>query len=42
MTGYLLDTNIISNLIKPFPSPSLLAWMSAQEDAQLFIASVTL
>jgi toxin FitB len=42
VTGYLLDTNIISNLVKPDPSPLLLAWMARQQDADLFIASVTL
>jgi len=39
---YLLDTNIISNVIKPIPSESLLAWMSDQRDEDLFIASLTL
>ena len=41
MTRYLLDTNIISNVIKPEPSDSLLAWMGAQRDEDLFIASLT-
>jgi predicted nucleic acid-binding protein len=39
---YLLDTNIISNVIKPIPSEPLLAWMSDQRDEDLFIASLTL
>lgn len=42
MTRYLLDTNIISNVVKPRPSESLLAWMAAQRDEDLFIASLTL
>ena len=41
MTRYLLDTNIISNVIKPKPSDALLAWMGAQKDDDLFIASLT-
>lgn len=41
MTRYLLDTNIISNVIKPEPSGSLLVWMGAQKDDDLFIASLT-
>ncbi|MGN7751356.1 MULTISPECIES: type II toxin-antitoxin system VapC family toxin [unclassified Sinorhizobium] len=41
MTRYLLDTNIISNVVKPQPSESLLAWMSRQRDEDLFIASLT-
>ncbi len=38
---YLLDTNIISNLIKPSPSASLLTWMAERNDEDLFIASLT-
>jgi predicted nucleic acid-binding protein len=38
---YLLDTNIISNIVKPTPSESLMAWMTAQNDDDLFIASFT-
>ncbi len=41
MTRYLLDTNIISNVVKPQPSESLLVWMAAQRDDDLFIASLT-
>lgn len=41
MTRYLLDTNIISNVTKPAPSESLLAWLSEQADENLFIASLT-
>lgn len=41
MTRYLLDTNIISNVVKPQPSESLLAWWAAQRDEDLFIASLT-
>jgi predicted nucleic acid-binding protein len=41
VTRYLLDTNIISNVIKPAPSPALLAWLAAQKDDDLFIASLT-
>lgn len=41
MTRYLLDTNIISNVIKPQPSEALLTWLGAQKDDDLFIASLT-
>ena len=41
MTRYLLDTNIISNVVKPQPSQPLLAWMAMQRDADLFIAALT-
>jgi predicted nucleic acid-binding protein len=42
VTRYLLDTNILSNVTKPGPSPSLLARMSEQDDENLFIATLTL
>lgn len=42
MTRYLLDTNIISNVIKPQPSQALLTWLGAQKDDDLFIASLTI
>jgi predicted nucleic acid-binding protein len=38
---YLLDTNIVSELVKPVPSQSLIAWMAEQADEDLFIASLT-
>ena len=41
MTRYLLDTNIISNVTKPNPSGSLVAWMAERADEDLFIASLT-
>lgn len=42
MTRYLLDTNILSAVIKPGPSDALLAWLGEQADTDLFIASLTL
>ncbi|MCZ7561907.1 MAG: PIN domain-containing protein [Burkholderiaceae bacterium] len=39
---YLLDTNIISHVLKPRPSAALIAWMAEQADEDLFIASLTL
>jgi predicted nucleic acid-binding protein len=41
VTRYLLDTNVISNVVKAQPAESLLAWMSIQRDEDLFIASLT-
>lgn len=41
MTRYLLDTNIISNVVKPKPSESLMAWLAEQRDEDLFISSLT-
>ena len=37
----LLDTNIISNIIKPSPSEALLAWMAEQVEEDLFLSSLT-
>jgi len=42
VTRYLLDTNIISNVVKLQPSQSLLSWMAMQRDDDLFIASLTI
>jgi predicted nucleic acid-binding protein len=39
---YLLDTNIISDIVKLTPSQSLLAWLSEQYDQDLYIASLTI
>jgi predicted nucleic acid-binding protein len=41
VTRYLLDTNIISNIVKPLPSDLLLTWMVRQVDEDLFISSLT-
>jgi predicted nucleic acid-binding protein len=38
---YLLDTNIISDVVKQSPSGSLTAWMAEQDDEDLFISSLT-
>ncbi|TBR30795.1 MAG: type II toxin-antitoxin system VapC family toxin [Reyranella sp.] len=42
MMRFLLDTNILSEIVKPAPSDSLVAWMSGQNDDDLFIASLTI
>lgn len=39
---FLLDTNIISNVLKPAPSETLLAWLAERSDQDLYIASLTL
>lgn len=42
MTRYLLDTNIISHIVKPQPSEALLAWWTEQRDEDLFVSSLTI
>ena len=37
----MLDTNIISDAVKPSPSAALLAWLGAQDDTSLFISVLT-
>ena len=39
---YLLDTNVVSELRKPRPHGSVVAWLRATEDAQLHLSAVTL
>ena len=38
---FLLDTNIVSELRKPKPHGAVVAWLSAQDTAQLFISAMT-
>lgn len=41
MTRYLLDTNIVSEALKPRPSALIADWLQGQNDADLFIATLT-
>ena len=41
VTRYLLDATIISDVTRPVPSESLVAWMAERVDEELFIASLT-
>jgi predicted nucleic acid-binding protein len=36
----ILDTNVISELMKPNPNPTLLAWLEAQDPSQLATTTV--
>ena len=42
MTGWLLDTNVISELRRPRPNPHVAAFVAAQPEDQLFLSEVTL
>ena len=42
MSGFLLDTNIISELIKPRPEPRLVAWTDATDENLLYLSVLTL
>jgi hypothetical protein len=39
---YLLDTNIVSEGIKPAPLPTVEAWFAAQSDDSLFVSAVSI
>ena len=39
---YLLDTNIVSELRKPRPHGSVVAWLQSADDADLHLSAVTL
>ena len=41
MSGFLLDTNIPSELVRPQPEPKVKTWVAAQELETLFISSVS-
>ena len=42
MTGWLLDTNILSELRRPKPEPKVLAFVAGQPIDLLFVSTVTL
>lgn len=42
MTGYLLDTNVISELRKPRPELRVLEFVAAQALENLYVSTVTL
>lgn len=37
----LLDTNILSELMRPAPEPAVEQWLAAQPDASVFISAIT-
>lgn len=42
MTGFLLDTNVLSEIVKPRPEPRVMAWIAVQPPNALHIAAQTL
>jgi predicted nucleic acid-binding protein len=40
--SYLLDTNIISELIKPAPNKRVIAWISQIAESELFLSTLTI
>jgi len=42
MSGYLLDTNCISELVRLKPEPRVMAWMQAAEETLFYLSVLTL
>jgi toxin FitB len=42
VTSYLLDTNVVSDSLKPKPSPAIADWIEGQAGSDLFIATLTI
>ena len=42
MSGFLLDTNVISELIRPAPDARVVRWVDDTEESLLFLSVLTL
>jgi len=42
MSGFLLDTNVISELIKPKPAPKVVNWIEATDEELIFLSVLTI
>jgi predicted nucleic acid-binding protein len=42
VSGFLLDTNIISELVKPRPEANVTAWIEATDESLLYLSVLTL
>ncbi len=42
MSGFLLDTNVISELVKPKPNPNVTKWIDATDEELLYLSVLTL
>lgn len=42
MSGFLLDTNVISELIKPRPDENVTAWIEGTDESLLYLSVLTL
>jgi len=39
---FLLDTNVVSETVRPKPEPKVLSWLEQQNPSELFLASMTI
>jgi toxin FitB len=42
VSGYLLDTNVVSEVRRPAPSPAVMRWFAARDESVLFLSVITL
>jgi len=42
MSGFLLDTNCISEIVRPKPEPRVLDWMEAADETMLYLSVLTM
>ena len=42
MSGFLLDTNVVSELVKPRPEPRVVGWIQATDESLLFLSVLTI
>lgn len=42
MSGFLLDTNVVSELIKPTPEPRVVSWIQATDESLLHLSVLTI
>lgn len=42
MAGFLLDTNVVSEIMRMAPEPAVLRWIADRQAAELFISAATL
>ena len=42
MSGYLLDTNVVSELVRPKPEPKVMEWVDTADEATLYLSVLTL
>lgn len=42
MSGFLLDINVVSELIKPNPEPRVVSWMHATDESLLYLSVLTI
>ena len=42
MSGFLLDTNVLSEIVRPKPDPGVVQWVEATDESLLYISVLTL